>query len=682
MAQFDEQFDKGLVTSRDASLLSQGEMVQCDEAHYRPNDSSIAPVRGRADIVSSSGQYMGVEYLQFDGVIDRLLYAQSINLKTVNITGGGSTEHADGRAVARFTTVHYDNQYLVGNGVDPQLIFTTGMATAAVTSTAGIFPMGIEVSTGAGILSAYFIGLGHADYITAWSPLTYPGAPESGFGNSDAFQSFGYWVTEVVTALNMESAATAIRFPHQASGAGASVLGAFEDQSRNIKIKLPATLTNTIAGKRNIYRSLPVTWGDFVGAGLTQGSPDRFTATGGGNFSLLGDLITSLAASTTSFVDRGNTTGQVFALITADVLGITQSFPRDTKPPTWDVGEVFEDSMVTNDVNNKHIITYSFPGKPWAFPGLYFVPFQTKQRDEVTCIAKLGDILVCGMKNNIFRVNFLPRENDGDFARGRAFEEISSDTGCQSKDGFTTFSSEGSGPKLAFIARDNLWITDGYSLQEATRDIDWEATVEQSLLSQAVLINVPHLWLLIMYYTPLGGSTNTRALYFHYHPQHLKDGRMKVTGPVTQRRPDGTTTNTPSTNAAAYGNNTLFYGDTESSDGRIGTEDQDLTTTPTMHIRSRLVYPRDLDSEVELQRLYLLSKTMPTAPASVTNKVQWAARMADDTALTTSTPAESFVSGILDRIPMDFFAEAFQLRVSASGPLTYWSVKLDAQETK
>lgn len=686
MATLGESFDKGLVTSRDPSLLGEGELSRCDDAHYRPNDSSLAPVRARADVASAANAHVGLKYLQFDGVIDRLLLQRSGNLETLNTAGGGRTVHLSGRAQQRIEAVHYDNKYMVGNGANDQFIFTSAIVSGAQNTT-GIFPMGLNVPTGIGIISAYYVSGGTA---VSFDPIVLPGlfvgsitgpTTASGFSRN----TYTYWTTELVTGLNMESAASAQRFPQNVSGSGE--FGSFMSTGHAIRLTFPTTQVNPEAHRRQVYRSVAsINQNDIRGAGLlTVGASANnvFTATGGGNFPLLGTLIANLPFSATSFVDTGVGLGRAYATITATVVGLSQSFARDLKPPTWDVAANFEDSIVTNDLANKHAIRYSFPGKPWAFPGIYFVPFQTDLRDEVTCLAKLGDILIAGMKNNMFRVNFLPRENDGDFVRGRAYEEFSSNVGNQSKDGYATFSAEGSGPRLAFVARDGMWITDGYNHQEATRDIDWENTVDVDSLGTCVLVNLKHLSILVLYYTPKGGTanTNTKALYFHYHPQHIKEGRMKVTGPVTQRQPDGTSGSTIRTNAASYGSNTLFYAAGEGGQGRVGKEDQDSAITPKMLVATRLLYAQGIDSEAELQRIYMLTKNMPTAPSVVTNKIAWATRKADATTLSVGATA-AFVSGILDRKPLDFFAEAFQLRVTSSGPLTYWSTKLGASEAK
>lgn len=683
-----ENFDKGLVTSRDASLLGEGELSRCDDAHYRPNDSSLAPVRARADVASASNSHAGLKYLQFDGVLDRLLLQRSGNLETLNVTGGGRTEHKDGRSVVRLEAVHYDNKYMVANGVDDQFIFTSAIVTGA-SNASGIFPMGFEVvsgHSGGGINHVSQIVSTHADYDQEWVSDSLPNIPSSGSDQDIAGEQFWYWITEFVSGLGMESAATSMAVPAVSTASHRPVF--FPRLTVNNKL-IFASQVNPKATHLTIYRSVAkLTRAEAQGKGFATfaAGPYHNSATAG-RLELLGEAIAVLpfngAGSASSFVDSGRSTGRPYSSITATVIGVTQTFTVDQKPPTWDVAANYEDSIVVNDVNNKHIFRYSFPGKPWAFPGIYFVPLQTDLRDEVTCIAKLGDILVLGMKNNMFRVNFLPRENDGDFVRGRAYEEFSTDVGNQSKDGYAVFSAEGSGPRLAYVARDGIWITDGYNNQESTRDIDWEATVDVDSLGSCVLVNVPHLSILIFYYTPLGGTANqnTRALYFHYHPQHVKDGRMKVTGPVTQRQPDGTSGVNIRTNAAAYGSNTLFYAAGESSDGRIGKEDQNSAITAKMLVQTRLIYADGIDSESELQRLYLLSKNMPTAPSVVTNKIAWATRKADAAALSVGVSA-AFVSGLLDRKPFDFFAEAFQLRVTSSGPLTYWSTKLGASEAK
>jgi hypothetical protein len=116
----------------------------------------------------------------------------------------------------------------------------------------------------------------------------------------------------------------------------------------------------------------------------------------------------------------------VVAIIVGDVI-ITES--ANSEPPCADTGDIFESQMVLNDVSKRAVARYSLPDSVEYFPKDYYIQFSSKEQDRVTCIRRLGNKLIVGLRYQLFRVNYLPRQLDAEFDRGRAVEAISESHG-------------------------------------------------------------------------------------------------------------------------------------------------------------------------------------------------------------------------------------------------------------
>src|SRR5467141_3971247 len=51
--------NNGLVTSRQASLLTEGELTRADDSRYRPSDPALYRAWGRTKYINSNGQIAG-----------------------------------------------------------------------------------------------------------------------------------------------------------------------------------------------------------------------------------------------------------------------------------------------------------------------------------------------------------------------------------------------------------------------------------------------------------------------------------------------------------------------------------------------------------------------------------------------------------------------------------------------
>ena len=658
-----EHLNGGLVTSRDPSLLKQGELVRCNEATYRPNSMGLRKVGGKSEalVLGAASGINGVRYVAFDGASDRVLITYGAGMWQIPASGAAAVSVTGGRSGKGLEAVHYENKYFLANGTDTQHIFNSATAIA---------PFGLTPEPDA--LTVTLIASSHASAVTAWNIETWNGGPYP-------YPQPYYWLTEYASAYDMETKAIKVT----RSG------GFFTSQNSNVIVELPVGATNPNATERRIYRSTTwmsaKEWRGLVGVSDPAPTPVSAIVSSAG-IPLIGTLVTAFGVATTAFVDHGLTRAVPYPLITVETAGTVGFFHRDDTPPTWDIGDIFEDSLVCNDVADKSNVKYSFSTKPWSFPSVYFINFETKQADVVTYIKTLGNVCVVGMKNQIWRLNYLPRETDSEFNRGRCRERLSDGHGIMSRQSATTFTMEGTAPRLAFVSRSGVQMTDGYRVIELTRDLAWSTTVNTDLLTQAILQDVPHLWSLVLYYTPAGGTNNTRALYFSYHPQHLKEGgRLKVSGPATVTDWTGSThVGRARAIDSTYGNFTHWMAANMSSTaaaaasaGQLVKEDQNPINTPAMDIKTRMMYLDDIDSDVEVQRGYLLSNE---TSASFTDSIRAISRKADNTSERVSD-YKAVTAGRLERFALPFHAEALQLQVTGNNELIYVGVKYDSHKT-
>jgi hypothetical protein len=237
----------------------------------------------------------------------------------------------------------------------------------------------------------------------------------------------------------------------------------------------------------------------------------------------------------------GNTTDPYPAVVVSP-FGFTISAGRGGKPPKSSTGDIFQDSLVVNDVNDSSIVRYSFPTRLDSFPAPYFLNFDTKEQDEVTFIRTVGNVAVIGLKHQIYRVNYLPRDTDSEFDRGRAVEIIEHAHGIAGRSAGALFTLPGVGQMLAYMNNYGIFMTDGYRARPLTPDIDWWGMVDITRLNEAKLVNNTELHLLELYYPPADAGGLQKKLFFHYHSSHLKgDPRspsLKVSGPHVFPGPD------------------------------------------------------------------------------------------------------------------------------------------------
>lgn len=300
---------------------------------------------------------------------------------------------------------------------------------------------------------------------------------------------------------------------------------------------------------------------------------------------------------------------QPFPALTVKPFGVTISTGRNGPPPKSSTGDIFQDSLVVNDVTDESIIRYSWPAKPDAFPTLYFLNFETKDQDRVTLIKTVGNNMVVGLSSQIYRVQYLPRDTDAEFDRGRAIELIENNHGIVGPMAGCVFSMQDGAQILAYVSRFGLHRTDTYRTTTLTNDLNWESMVDLNNLSRTVIINNPERYELQVYYVPRGSATPTlltRRIRLSYHPLHIKgDGGLKVSGPDTG------VWQSAALAVLRDGSRPLYTG---SNTGRVFLENQGSYSTMTL--KSRQMYLAGAGGEWKYDGLYVHHTLYATSGAT------------------------------------------------------------------
>lgn len=228
----------------------------------------------------------------------------------------------------------------------------------------------------------------------------------------------------------------------------------------------------------------------------------------------------------------------------------TVEVAKNGPPPGANTGDIFDDCLVLNSVNEPKLIRFSYPGMPEAFPASYYLSFNTKDNDRVTVVKRVNNTLVVCLTNSVWRVNYLPSERDASFDRGVATEPISKQYGCVNAMCAATFSVDGGPERLAFVSQKGIHVTDGYHFSTQTQNQDWRDILDTagSTSTPIALINDPENQELLFYYrndalTPetymclhLNYSlTHAGTLHSDTGPSRTFEEALKISGPVHMR---------------------------------------------------------------------------------------------------------------------------------------------------
>lgn len=443
-------------------------------------------------------------------------------------------------------------------------------------------------------------------------------------------------------------------------------------------------------------KTAPPIWGTFNGMSLASNNHgDQFDLQGGNfttpDFAVGGGFEVWLEKPGSNskqvlFVDSVqvtvyysgtsiNNNGAPFRVITyRDSIGFTIDVPARYNPPDSTTIESFQGSIVANDIANQTTFRWSLPGEPESWPSTYTATLTTRKDDNITCIRAVNNILLVGTPNELHRVNYLPTEADTDFREGIAHETIAGDCGIVGPLAAVRFSraaghtyrgfigggvgSLGGGTHLAFVSYHNLMVTDGVTITYLNRDIRISDFIDPAHISQCVFRNYPKEQWLVLFYTPIGGTFNSKALIFSYD-QLKDDGTLRAIGPITvnaRSACEATLNGTPMLLTGHQFGGTIWTED-QGSNLTGYTVDGSTQVVAAPSIITRRLYPAGLDRNARTEKQYAQvdatgaqfsapSSVMTKGSAVITNAGGWAGITRGMRIVHTNIPGDAIVLSV------------------------------------
>lgn len=483
-------FNQGLVTSKDAAFLGEGELSLATDAMYKPNDPAIWKVPGRSEFNQTAevGTLIGVRFLQFDPAHgsdggNLLVASVGTTLRTAPAAPVGTFATAESGLTAGSSSLdsaHYNNQHVLFDGVNLNRV---------VSSDGTVSLQGMLENTTAPTVSRD-AGGGAGFILTTGLEII-------------------YWVEERVKVgsdIIKRNAET-----------GDTIVTLVGDGSTDKPVITRPAVMNSEATHWALYATS--TSGVFpVGAEIAEV-----------------EIATTTIEDTRTGTDPAFPSGESYELLSVDIAGVTANVAKHGPVPISTTGDILEDSVVMNDMTNRSLVRYTVPDDIHSCPAINFIRFETKEADEVVLIRTMGQIQIIGLRDSIWRLETLPRPEDASFQIERVKALIHDNHGVVGPKAADLFSF-GSGMRLAYVSVAGVMATDGYSWDVLSDDLKWNGEVSIAALHRAVLINNPVMYRLELYVPSEQSGFNNIAYYLHYHPSHTKQTsyglRCKITGPI------------------------------------------------------------------------------------------------------------------------------------------------------
>jgi len=208
-------------------------------------------------------------------------------------------------------------------------------------------------------------------------------------------------------------------------------------------------------------------------------------------------------------------------------------------PPISKIAKLFQGSMVYVPTTGNRI-HYSIPTNISSqgaeqVPAQYYLEFLTPLNDDVVsiCTCNAGRSLIVYFPRYSMLVNYLPQATDPGVFDTRVSEYVSTHRGCAGR----LLSLEldvGAGRTIAIsVDKLGVWSTDGVStLQEWSRDLDWDTLMSGVDLSVAELVNNPQMRRIELLYEDTSGDRQEMH-FFYGRLKQDNDGNQAplITGP-------------------------------------------------------------------------------------------------------------------------------------------------------
>jgi hypothetical protein len=281
---------------------------------------------------------------------------------------------------------------------------------------------------------------------------------------------------------------------------------------------------------RKTWKSKPINRDHvWAGAEFADGLFKVLLVSGGG-----GSFPSEAPASATISLDfvkvavthSGATASQTtqFPNLALQVSGERVLIGSNDSPPVATTADVFQGSILMNDVDSPTNIAWTIPGTLDYVPVLYRMALN----DTVTCIRALGSSAIIGTKSSCIRMNYLPVAEDPEFNTGRAVDIFDADDGIVGYKAAVPFVLNGV-LMLFYVGHTALKITNGFQTESATNDIVWTELVNLDDVASCFVENNTQNHELLVFYPTADGSTR-KMLRLSYDSAHVKNGKLKVVG--------------------------------------------------------------------------------------------------------------------------------------------------------
>jgi hypothetical protein len=279
-----------------------------------------------------------------------------------------------------------------------------------------------------------------------------------------------------------------------------------------VTVTLPTTPENSSATHWRIYR----------------------TTDGGTNPQGLG-LIATSPVSVTTYVDTFTTLPSTAASPLVRMLSVTKGdgtlrFPADYPPPAFMHISAWRGFLIGIPPQSR-ALHYSMQGQPESWPQVYVITkFPLAEHDTLVATKGCGDTLIIAATGAILATEQLPEVVDGIFNAGD-IRRIGTVPGCVSSLAIAALSIHGES-RVAWVAVDGIWLTNGVTATKITTNLDWNNTVTVANLSTSVLFYDRKRRVLIFSYDSSNAGNNNRFLFIHMADGHVgQDGKPDITGP-------------------------------------------------------------------------------------------------------------------------------------------------------
>lgn len=566
-----ESLSKGLFTNVDPILVPEGGLVRTQNAVYRINDPAVYQAPGRevaGDGDQAANSVFGISWEPSDTVPtseQRIAYTKTGNQFQLysgvasgspsDFTSSLSVTSTEALGTSEVESVTIANQHFLLSGGEPVVWYkdSDGVEVAERASLPDFPAVVTEISNGP-------FSTNHCQYWLVW-------------GNSERDIS-GSTTGAIVNVTVPSTPSVTLVIPKTTViPSNADVIHVYRSKFQSSAFPTPFPIG---------YRIATVTAATL--ASYSVFSWTVYTDT----------LIYPDATIEDNHLDAPN---GVFRFTSVRSGGLVASVPTDSPLPRATTGDVFENSLVVDDMDSPGQIAYTPADTPTSSPSIFRVRFDTKDLDEVKCIRTMGSKLGVWLRHSLFRVNWLPRETDFDFTAGRVQDLVSADQGTFGPRSVAIFTPPSRQPMAAFCDTTGIYATDLYVTTMISDQIDWKAIfasneprLENDPDNQRLVVVLPD----VLY-------------YLHYDKSHFEIGdggiRMAVTGPI--ERPAGV----GSFRSVRFANGTQGPVSTDTAVPRslfyenLGFEDSG--TELQMSIESREFFPFGLDMEGQVASMSL-----------------------------------------------------------------------------